>query len=110
MKTAVTVFALAAALSLAASASASDWPQFLGPTRDGVSPETNLLSSWPKEGPKVLWKTNVGQGWSGPVVASNRVIVFHRVDDKEVVDCLVAATGSARWHSEYASDYRDDFG
>jgi outer membrane protein assembly factor BamB len=89
---------------------ASDWPQFLGPTRNGVSLETNIAFSWPKEGPKVLWKTKVGEGWSGPVVASNCAVIFHRVDDKEVVDCLAVRDGARRWRSEYLSTYRDDFG
>ena len=90
--------------------SASDWPQFLGPSRDGISAETNLALSWPKEGPKVLWKAKVGAGWSGPVVASNRVVIFHRVGDNEVVEALNATNGARLWRSEYASTYRDDFG
>ena len=37
------------------SATASDWPQWRGPQRDGVSTDTGLLTSWPKEGPPKLW-------------------------------------------------------
>lgn len=89
---------------------AADWPQFLGPARNGISPEADISVSWPKEGPKILWKTKVGRGWSGPVLASNRVVVFHRLDDRETVECLSAATGSPLWSSRYATTYRDDFG
>lgn len=89
---------------------AADWPQFLGPTRNGVSAETNLNLAWSKEGPRILWKTKVGEGWSGPVMASNRVVIFHRVGDNEVVDCLDATNGMTLWRAEYPSTYRDDFG
>lgn len=97
-------------LLLAAAVHAADWPQFLGPTRNGVCAETNLNLAWPKEGPKILWKTKVGEGWSGPVVALNRVVMFHRVGVNEVIDCLDATNGMTLWRAEYPSTYRDDFG
>lgn len=94
----------------ALSARAVDWPQFLGPDRNGVSADTNLALTWPKEGPKILWKTKVGEGWSGPVVSSNRVVVFHRLNDKEAIECLNATNGVRLWRAEYSTTYRDDFG
>ena len=106
MKTFFALIFLAAILP----ASASDWPQFLGPNRNGVSADTSLELSWPKEGPKLLWKTKVGEGWSGPVVSSNRVVIFHRIADKEVIECLDAMSGARLWRAEYAATYRDDFG
>jgi len=97
-------------LLITLTAQAADWPQFLGPTRNGVSTETNLDLAWPKEGPKILWKAKVGEGWSGPVVVSNRVVIFHRVGENEVLDCLQATNGTTLWRAEYPSTYRDDFG
>src|SRR5688572_12553144 len=96
-------------LCIDASVRAADWPQLLGPLRNGVTPQTNLAEAWPKEGPKVLWKAKVGAGWSGPVVASNRVVMFHRLEAKEVVDCFNAMTGVREWRAEYPTSYRDDF-
>src|SRR5687767_9684402 len=46
-------------LSTALSAFASDWPQWRGPQRNGVSSETGLLKEWPKDGPKLRWKKNL---------------------------------------------------
>ncbi len=89
---------------------AADWPQFLGPHRDGVSAETGLARAWPAQGPPVLWEKKVGAGWSGPVVAGGRLIVFHRIDEEEVVECLDATTGKEQWRSAYPTSYRDDFG
>jgi outer membrane protein assembly factor BamB len=89
---------------------AHDWPQLLGPARNGVYAGTNLLSMWPKEGPRVLWRKDVGQGFSGPVSASNRVVLFHRVADAERVECFEAASGKQLWSFDYPTAYRDDFG
>src|SRR5437016_1220622 len=80
---------------------AADWPQHLGPTRDGHSPETGLARSWPKDGPVVAWKRDVGSGWSGVAVAGDRLMLFHRVGDDEVVECLDPATGKGRWTGKY---------
>lgn len=87
----------------------SDWPQFLGPARDGVSPETGLASSWPATGPAVVWQRPVGVGFSGPVVAGGRLILFHRIADSEVVESLDAGTGAAQWRLDYPTAYRDAF-
>jgi len=89
--------------------SAADWPQFLGPTRNGVSSETGLAVTWPKDGPPVVWQKPVGEGYSGPVVAGERLILFHRMDANDVVDCLDAATGKELWKFGYATEYQDDF-
>lgn len=97
-------------LTLAAPLTAADWPQFLGPNRDGHSAETGLNWAWPKGGPPVIWKLDVGSGWAGPVVAGDRLILFHRVGDDEVVACLDPATGKERWKFTYRTKYRDDFG
>src|SRR5437867_1002044 len=90
-------FLAAAAAMVAVAVHPADWPQFLGPTRNGVYPASDLAEAWPKEGPPVLWQRTVGQGFSGPVVASGKLILFHRVDDKETVECLQAKTGQPMW-------------
>src|SRR5688572_30220639 len=51
-------------LALATATFSSDWPQFLGPARDGTYPGTNLAAQWPKEGPPIAWKKKVGEGFS----------------------------------------------
>ncbi|HMP04225.1 MAG TPA: pyrrolo-quinoline quinone, partial [Gemmatales bacterium] len=48
---------------------AADWPQWMGPQRDGIWRETGLVASFPAEGPKVLWRQPVGIGYTGPAVA-----------------------------------------
>jgi outer membrane protein assembly factor BamB len=92
------------------AAAGHDWPQFLGPARDNSYAGSDLAATWPAGGPRTLWKKKVGAGWSGPVVASGKLICFHRVADKETVECLDAASGKAIWKADYDSTYQDDFG
>jgi outer membrane protein assembly factor BamB len=101
---------LIALAAIPPSLRAEDWPQFLGPRRDGVSTETGLLQSWTKDGPRRLWKSDVGSGFSGPVVQGNQLILFHRVEGQEKIDCLDPATGKPRWTFAYPCDYEDSFG
>jgi outer membrane protein assembly factor BamB len=89
---------------------ADDWPQWLGPNRDGTSAETGLLKQWDEKGPPQVWQYDVGEGYSGPVVAGDRLIMFHRLGDKEVVDCLEAGSGKPKWRFDYETRYVDDFG
>jgi outer membrane protein assembly factor BamB len=104
-----TVFFTAAVASHVIVA-AADWPQFLGPARNGVYAGPPLADSWPATGPRVAWRKQVGQGFAGPAVAQGRVILFHRLGREEVVESLDAKTGSAQWRYAYATAYRDDFG
>ena len=90
--------------------SAQDWPQFLGPTRNGVYAGPPLAKSWPAGGPAVAWRKEVGAGFAGPVVAQGKLILFHRQRNLEIVEALDATTGRPLWSFEYRTAYRDDFG
>jgi outer membrane protein assembly factor BamB len=92
-----------------AQAQGEDWPQFLGPSRNGVyaGPE---VGSFPKSGPAMAWTLEIGHGFSGPVVSRGRVILFHRRENRAIVESLDASTGRRVWAAEYPTDYRDDFG
>jgi len=91
-------------------ASASDWPQFLGPERNGIYAGPAIGTEWPEGGPRRLWEKKIGQGFAGPAVVGERLILFHRVSNREVVDALEASTGAPLWRYDYATGYRDDFG
>jgi outer membrane protein assembly factor BamB len=98
------------AVSLGAQVIAADWPQILGPARNGVYTGLPLSEAWGTAGPRVVWRKPIGQGLSGPVVAQNRVILFHRVANTEVVEAIDAASGKTQWQYTYPTSYRDDFG
>jgi outer membrane protein assembly factor BamB len=100
----------------------SDWPQWLGPQRDGVWRETGILEKFPPGGPKLLWKMSIGGGYSGAAVAEGRVYVTDRTlapgvknpDDpfkrgklhgQESIHCFDLASGKELWKKSYESDY-----
>lgn len=87
-----------------------DWPVFLGPEETGVSRETGLLEKWPEAGPPIIWEKDVGTGYSAPSVLGNRLVLHHRTDDEEIVECMRADTGETLWAYGYKSSFRDPYG
>lgn len=73
------------------------WPGLFGPEQDGTSPETDVVTEWPETGPPILWSRPLGQGYSAPVAIDGRLVLFHRLGDEEVVECLDARTGEPQW-------------
>lgn len=101
------------------SAPADDWPQWLGPQRDGVWRETGILDKFPDGGPKVKWEAKVGQGYAGPAVTGCRVFLtdflptgaaagssVRGVKGTERTLCFDQKTGAELWKHEYPVDYR----
>ena len=80
-----------------AKADAADWPHFLGPTADGISTETGLISAWPSGGAKVLWKKQIGTGYSAPAIRDGRLVLFHRVKNEEIVQAYDVKTAKPVW-------------
>ena len=82
----------------AVSVGAADWPQWRGPARDGKVLDEKVPTTWPKA-LKQEWKVPVGLGHSSPVVADQRIYVFARQGEEEILRCLDAITGKELWHS-----------
>jgi outer membrane protein assembly factor BamB len=111
------------ALLCAPALRADDWPQWLGPNRDGVWRETGITSTFPPAGgPKVVWRTPVNQGYAGPAVSGGRVYVTDWTPDRggrpglsafqrgqqpgpERLLCLDQASGKLLWQHEYPTTY-----
>lgn len=112
---------LAVALSTT-SLSADDWPQWMGPTRDGVYRETGVVERIPDAGLPVKWRVPLAGGYSGPAVAHGRVYVMDFVvkrgdvvnepqqkvdlDGAERILCLDEKTGKTIWTHEYPCKYK----
>ncbi|MCA9116215.1 MAG: PQQ-binding-like beta-propeller repeat protein [Planctomycetaceae bacterium] len=78
--------------------SAADWPQWRGPERTGISPETGLLLEWPEDGPPVDWQSEgVGAGYSAVVIADGRVMTQGDLDGVEHIIALDEKTGKLLW-------------
>ncbi len=100
------LFALALLVAPARECQAGDWPQILGPDRNGEAQDEPVIAKWPASGPKPSWSYPVGQGYAGPAVVGNRVIVFHRDRNAERVEALDAATGESLWKTDFPATYR----
>lgn len=99
-------------LFLEASAqTATDWPQWRGPNRDGKSQETGLLKQWPAEGPPLVWKaTGAGRGYSSMAVSGGRLYTLGLRGEREYVIAFDVATGKEVWATAHGSAYRDSRG
>jgi outer membrane protein assembly factor BamB len=83
---------------------AADWPQWLGPRRNGISSETDWSWHWPNEGPRQCWRVSVGAGFSGVSVRDNRLYTLGNAGrglEKETVWCLDADAGKPVWQYTY---------
>jgi outer membrane protein assembly factor BamB len=104
-----------------ATARADDWPQWMGPRRDGVWREAGVVKSIPAQGLPVKWRVPVAGGYSGPAVADGRVYLMDydrregeplndpgarsELDGRERILCLDATTGKLLWKHEYERPY-----
>ena len=112
---------LVVVLAVVTVASAEDWPQWLGPRRDGVWREEGIVDVLPQK-LDIVWRREIGGGYAGPAVADGRVFVTDRVlekgesnpedpfsrqgvQGKERLHCLDAKSGKALWRHEWPSRY-----
>ncbi len=95
---------------LAEAAHAGDWPQWLGPQRDGQaaadSPAVEKLAA----DLKVVWRKKIGGGFSSPVVSGGKVVFFDENGQEEVAHLLDGKTGAEIWRAAIGGVYRDEWG
>ncbi len=83
---------------------AQDWPQYMGPNRNSITEQEGLLQTWPDGGPEVLWSTNVGIGYGGPVVKDGKIYLLDRNDEVgDKMRCFDLTSGEELWSFEYSS-------
>src|SRR5262245_54628190 len=90
---------------------ATDWPQWRGPNRNGLSKETGLLAQWPASGPSLLWSiSSVGGGYGSISVAGDRVFVQGAKDRQSIVYALNRADGKGVWSKALGAAGTNDRG
>jgi outer membrane protein assembly factor BamB len=86
-------------------AAAGDWPQILGPQRNGIATDEKLTDRLPAAGPAVAWQKPVGSGLAGVAVVGGKLVLFHRQGEAEVVECLDAKSGKPHWKQSFPTRY-----
>lgn len=86
------------------------WPQWRGINRDGVSKETGIIKTWPAQGPKILWKTPIGEGYSSVAVSQGRIYTMDAKGEGEFVTAVDLATGKELWRTRIDSVFFSDQG
>ena len=107
----ITVFLVVSALLGGVSTvTATEWPQWRGPNRDGVSNEVGLLKEWSPNGPKILWKIPLGEGFSGISISQGRAYTMFSKGNDEFVVCLDATDGGEIWRFRSDKNYHEGQG
>ena len=86
-----------------------DWPQFLGPSRNGKSPLITNPSNW-QDDLNLVWQAKTGEGYGSPTVSQNRLFLFDREDNLARLVCYRADIGEKIWEFDYLTDYQDLLG
>ena len=90
-------------------ACAADWPQWRGPRRDGVCDETGLLQQWPEGGPRLIWSsTNLGRGYSAPIVVGQRIYLTGDVGEELHLFAL-DPEGKRAWQTKNGRSWKDPY-
>ncbi len=98
MRIAITVIAV---LLIAGAAAAEDWPCWRGPTHDGKAVETGWSAEALAAG-KILWRAEVGKGYSSFAVVADRVYTMGNADNHDSVFCFNGKTGKLIWKESYS--------
>ena len=104
------LIALAAFAIAPASTLAADWPQYMGPNRDGISAEKELLTAWPESGPAELWRKPLGPAFSGMSVVGGRLYSADSDAERDYAFCLDADSGEEVWRTAIGPVWVNSFG
>jgi outer membrane protein assembly factor BamB len=90
----------------------ADWSQFRGGDRTNISSEKGLLRIWPAQGPKVLWKTPVCEGYAGAAIKGGKVYLndYNAEKKEHLIRCVSLANGKDLWQWSYPVDVRSNHG
>lgn len=88
----------------------ADWPQLLGPHRNGISAETDLIDVWPKDGPAEVWRVPGGVGMSALVTKGDRLLTLIQREGKQRLVALNRLTGKTEWEVAVAPEFLNSMG
>ncbi|HKC84847.1 MAG TPA: PQQ-binding-like beta-propeller repeat protein, partial [Blastocatellia bacterium] len=103
--------AISPAASNSVPSGPSDWPQWRGPERNGVSKDTGLIKQWPSSGPQRAWSiSSLGEGYGSLAIKGDRIFVQGSRGNSSVVFCLNRADGKTVWSAAVGPKVNKDVG
>ena len=84
---------------------AGDWPQILGPSRNGLAQNEKLADNWNSKRPTKRWQVEIGEGYAGPAVVGDDVLAFFRREDSEILTCFSRNRGRSIWSTSWKASY-----
>ena len=85
---------------------AGDWPQILGPNRNGIAVDERIAENWAAGKPKKIWERKVGSGFAGAIVVESQVILFHREQANDLLTAFDRETGTPNWSTKFPSSFQ----
>ena len=106
----ITLVGAALLLLAGCGGATAEWPQYQGLNRDNISHETGWLKTWSEDGPEVLWRIPIGEGYSGISIVDGRIYTMHSEGEDEFAVCLDASDGTEIWRSRTDEKYHSGEG
>ncbi len=85
--------------------SAGDWPQILGVNRNGIAVDEKIADTLPAGGPAKVWQAEIGSGFAGAAVADQKLVLFHRLENKDTLTAYDAETGKEIWSQGFETSF-----
>jgi len=104
------ILALVLSDAIAAAEPQGEWPQLLGPHRNGLSTETGLFDAWPDGGPKEVWRVKGGIGMSGLAISRGKLLTMVQREGQQKLVALSADKGEPLWETDIAPAYENQMG
>ena len=107
------LIAVVVTLAMAGSTPAADWPTFRGAGRTAVAPDTDLLETWPADGPPLVWETQgAGRGYASLAIVGDRIYTLGdglstAPDADEYLTCFDHGTGRQLWKTKTGPAWND---
>lgn len=84
----------------------ASWPNLFGPNHQGLVVDDRIRTEWNQQPPQELWRIDIGTGYSSPILKDDCVIIVHRKQDSEIIECFSASNGKSIWSHAFPATYQ----
>jgi len=100
----------APATAPAVAVASAYWTDYRGPGRDGHYRQRPILTQWPADGLKPIWKHPIGGGYASFVIAGGRAFTIEQRGPQEIVAAYDVANGRELWTTAWTATFRESMG